>query len=374
MDVIGARIARDYPDSNKGWGVTVERYSDVIIGPDMRTALYVLLSATGMVLLIGCANLANLALARGVARDREVAIRSSLGAGRWRLVRQFLTENVLLAVCGGVLGVAIGFGTMKYLNFLVPPNTLPREADVSMDSRVLLFALGISVLTGLLFGMAPALQATTPELANSMKEGGRGATTGTARRHLSDVLVIAEVSLAFVLLAGSGLMIRSFFRLINVDTGFDSTNVLTMTLRISDQSYPDPAQLNAYLREIQTAVEAVPGVRETALTCAPPLEGACYGMPSRWRAAPSSIARIGKLDSTRWSARPIFTRSGSSCSKAALSAITTGKDRSPPSSSMTVWRSDTSRTRIPSVNASSFSRLFLERPSWAPKSPGRLSA
>jgi putative ABC transport system permease protein len=249
MDVIGARIASQYPDSNKDWGVTVERYSDVIIGPDMRTALYVLLSATAMVLLIGCANLANLALARGAARDREVAIRSSLGAGRWRLIQQFLTKNVLLSVCGGMLGITIGFAMMEYLKFLVPPNSLPREVDIAMNSRVLLFALAVSVLTGLLFGMAPALQATTPELANSMKEGGRGSTTGTARRHLRDALVVTEVSLAFVLLVGSGLMIRSFFRLMNVNTGFDSANVLTMTLPVSDKRYPDPAQLNSYMRE-----------------------------------------------------------------------------------------------------------------------------
>ena len=279
MDVIGARIAREYPDSNKGWGVIVERYSDVIIGPDMRTSLYVLLSATGMVLLIGCANLANLALARGIAREREVAIRSSLGAGRWRLIRQFLTENVLLSVCGGVVGIGIGYATMKYLKFLVPPNSFPREVNVTTDVRVLLFALGISVLTGLLFGMAPALQVTTPELANSMKEGGRGATAGASRRHLRDILVIAEVSLAFMLLVGSGLMIRSFFRLISVDTGFDSSNVLSMSLPMSLQRYPDPVQLNTYMHEIQSAVEAVPGVRETAMTCAPPLQGACYGMP-----------------------------------------------------------------------------------------------
>jgi len=279
MDVIGARIAADFPDSNKSWGVTVERYSDTIIGPDLRTALYVLLSATAMVLLIGCANLANLALARGVSREREVAVRAALGAGRGRLIRQFLTENVLLSVCGGVFGIAIGWATMKYLKALVPPNALPREVDVTMDARVLLFAIGISVLTGLLFGMAPALQATTPELASSMKEGGRGATTGTARRRLRDGMVVAEVSLAFVLLVGSGLMMRSFFRLLSVDPGFDSTNVLTMNLPISDKRYPDPLRLNNYLREIQTAVEAVPGVRETTMSCAPPLQGSCYGMP-----------------------------------------------------------------------------------------------
>lgn len=240
MDVIGARIAHDYPDSNKGWGVVVEKFSDVIVGPEMRTALYVLMSATIMVLLISCANLANLALARGVAREREVSIRASLGASRWRLIRQFLTENVLIALCGGVLGIGIGYVTMRYLNTLVPPNTLPREVQVGMDGRVLLFALAISVLTGLVFGMAPALQATTPDLANSMKEGGRGSTAGAARRRLRDVLVVAEVSVAFVLLVGSGLMMQSFFHLVSVDPGFDSTNILTMSLPTSDKQYPDP--------------------------------------------------------------------------------------------------------------------------------------
>jgi putative ABC transport system permease protein len=279
MDVIGARIARDFPDSNKGWGVVVERYSDVIIGPEMRTALYVLLAATAMVLLISCANLANLALARGVSREREVSIRASVGASRWRLMRQFLTENVLLSLCGGVLGIGIGFVTMRYLNSLLPPNSLPREALVTMDGRVLLFALAISILTGLAFGMAPALQATAPDLAGAMKEGGRGSTGGAAKRRFRDLLVVAEISVAFVLLVGSGLMMRSFFHLVNVDMGFDSTNILTMNLPTSDKLYPDPRQLNNYFREIQTSVEAIPGVRETALTCALPLQGSCYGMP-----------------------------------------------------------------------------------------------
>ena len=279
MDVIGARIARDYPDSNKGWGVVVERYSDVIIGPELRTALLVMMAATGMVLLISCANLANLALARGVAREREVSIRASLGAGRWRLIRQFLTENVLLALCGGVLGIGLGYVTMRYLQTLVPPNALPREVQIGMNTEVLLFAMAISVLTGLAFGMAPALQATSPDLANTMKEGGRGSTAGAARKRVRDLLVVAEVSLAFVLLVGSGLMMRSFFHLVNVDTGFDASNVLTMGLATSDKQYPDPVQLNAYYREIRAAVEAVPGVRETALTCALPLQGSCYGMP-----------------------------------------------------------------------------------------------
>jgi putative ABC transport system permease protein len=279
MNAIGARIEKDFPESNKSWGVVTERYADTLIGPELRTALLVLMTATGLVLLIGCANLANLALARGVSREREVAVRASLGAGRWRLVRQFLTENVLLSLCGGVLGIGIGYGTMKWLQLLVPPFSFAREATIGMDVRVLLFALAISVFTGLLFGLAPAWQATSPDLAGSMKDGGRGTSGAVSRKWLRDTLIVAEVSLAFVLLVGSGLMMRSFFRLLNVDTGLESTNVLTIGMPIATARFPDPARLNLYLREIRTAVEAVPGVRETALSCAPPMQGTCYGMP-----------------------------------------------------------------------------------------------
>ena len=279
MDAVGARIAQAYPDSNKGWGVVVERYEDILIGPEMRTALFTLLAASGMVLLIGCANLANLALARAISREREVAVRASLGAGRWRLVRQFLTDNVVLSACGGVLGIALGYATMRWLKAQVPPFALPREVDVQLDLRVLLFALVISVFTGILFGLAPAIHATAPNLAGSMKEGGRGATAGASRRRLRDVLVVAEVALAFLLLVGSGLLMRSFFRLLNVDQGFDSTNILTAGVPIAASRFPDPAQLNAYLHEIRSAIEAIPGVRESAVTSALPLQGGGYGMP-----------------------------------------------------------------------------------------------
>src|SRR5262249_17670845 len=132
MDAIGVRIEKEFPDSNKGWGVIVERYAETLIGPDLRTALLVLIAATAMVLLIGCANLANLSLARGVAREREVALRASLGAGRGRLVQQFLTENVLLSACGGVLGIGIGYGMMAWLKLLLPPYAFAREVDVAM--------------------------------------------------------------------------------------------------------------------------------------------------------------------------------------------------------------------------------------------------
>jgi putative ABC transport system permease protein len=282
MDAIGARIEKDFPQSNKGWGVIVERYADTIIGPQLRTSLLVLLTATGLVLLIGCANLANLSLARGVSREREVAVRASLGAGRSRLVRQFLTENVLLSLCGGVLGIGVGYGLMRWLQTLIPPFSFAREAEITMDVRVLAFSMALSVFTGVLFGLAPAWQATTPDLSGVMKEGGRG-SSGGSRKILRDALIVTEVALAFVLLVGSGLMMRSFFTLMNAEMGFDGTNVLTMNLPIARERFPDPERLNQYLREIRTVVEAVPGVRETAYSCAPPMRGTCYGMP--WQVA-----------------------------------------------------------------------------------------
>ena len=279
MKAIGARIAHDYPDSNKGWSVAVDPMADTIVGKQLRKQLYVLLAAVGMVLLIGCANLANLTLARSTAREREVAIRVSVGAGRWRLMRQFLTENVLLAMIGGALGVALGYVLMAGLKAAVPPFSLPAEANVQLDARVLLFAAALSLLTGLIFGLAPAIQATRPDLAGSMKEGGRGSGTGAGKHKLRAGLVVTEVALAFLLLVGSGLLIRSFFEIQNVDTGFNSENVITAQLPISEKRFPNADDLNAYLRQVVANVESVPGVRNVALTSALPMQGWGYGMP-----------------------------------------------------------------------------------------------
>lgn len=279
MNAIGARIAHDYPDSNKGWGVAVDPLADTIVGKQLRKSLYVLLAAVGMVLLIGCANLANLTLARSTAREREVAIRASVGAGRWRLVRQFLTENVLLSAIGGVLGIAFGYGLMAGLKAAVPPFSLPAEADITLDARVLLFAAALSILTGLVFGLAPAIQVARSELAESMKEGGRGSGTGAAKHRLRAGLVVTEVTLAFLLLVGSGLLIRSFFEMQNVDTGFNAENVITAGLPVSDKRFPNSDQLSAYLRQIVLNLRSIPGVRDVALTSALPMEGWGYGMP-----------------------------------------------------------------------------------------------
>jgi putative ABC transport system permease protein len=279
MNAIGSRIAHDYPDSNKGWGVAVDRYSDVLMGKSMRQSLYVLLASVLMILLIACANLANLTLARSVERAREVAIRAALGAGRSRLIRQFLTESVLLSCCGGILGIGIGYATMAGLRVAIPPYTFPREVSITMDERVLLFTLAISVLTGIVFGLAPAIHASRASLTASMMESGRGSSTGRTQQRLRSALVITEVALAFVLLTGAGLLIRSFFQIQQVETGFDATNVITAVLPIPEKRYPGAIELNNYLRQIVNRVETVPGVREVALTSALPMRGWGYGMP-----------------------------------------------------------------------------------------------
>jgi len=294
MDAIGKRIENDFPASNKGWGVVVEPYAETLINAQARTIILLLISSTGFLLLIGCANLANLALARGVSREREVVVRASLGAGRWDLIRQFLTENVLLSICGGLFGLVIGYGLMNGMGLMLPAFTLPREVNASMDARVLLFALFVSIATGLLFGMAPALQATKPDLAAAMKEEGRGSSGSAGRRRLRDSLIVAEIALAFMLLVVSGLMMRSFVGLLNIDAGFDSTNVLTMRMPATIEQFPDPEQMNRYLREVRTAVEAVPGVRETAYSCAPPMQGTCYGMPMQ--AANKPLVELARRD------------------------------------------------------------------------------
>ena len=279
MDVVGRRLASTYPESNKGWGVAVDRLADVVIGPELRTAVTVLFAATAFVWLIGCANLANLALARGMARESQMAVRAALGAGRWRLIRQLLLENLVLSLCGGVVGAGVGYAMMKWIQSMVPPSTLPPAVDIGMSASVLLFTLTLAVATGLLFGVAPAAQTTNPSLVNPLKEGGVGTTRVSPARRLHGVLVVGEIALAFVLLVASGLLLRSVYKLLDIDPGFESTNVLTATLPIEQQQHPDPVELNAYLGSISDALQAVPGVRQTAMTSALPLQGWGYGVP-----------------------------------------------------------------------------------------------
>jgi len=272
METIGAGIAAQYPDSNKGIGVAVNPYIDQVVQPELRRSLWVLLAAVGAVLLIGCANLANLTLARGTDREQEIAIRSALGARRLRLVRQLLTESTLLGILGAMAGLALGNAFMHGIKLWLPPDMLPPQANVGMDYGVLLFTMVIGILTGILSGLAPALNGTRPDLARSLKESGRTSAGSTSHR-MKTGLLVAEVALSFVLLAGAGLLIRSFNRLASLNTGVDTTNVLALDLPMPLTEFTNSTALTNYLKEVTEKVRSVPGVREAAITNKPPMEG-----------------------------------------------------------------------------------------------------
>src|SRR6266498_3268662 len=215
MDTIGANLEQQYNDSNAGNGVGVRPLLEVFVS-DIRRALWVLFAAVGFVLLIACANIANLLLARATARQKEMAIRAAMGAGRWRIARQLLTESVLLSLIGGSLGLLVARWGIQLILY-ISPNAIPRSREINLDWKVLAFTLGIAFLTGILFGLVPALQAGVVDVHETLKETGRG----TTRRHwLRSSLVVVEVATTLVLLIGAGLMIRSFYRLQKVDAGF----------------------------------------------------------------------------------------------------------------------------------------------------------
>ncbi len=279
MSGIAARIAKAYPESNKGWGITLDRHQDRFVDEHLRNSLWIMLAAVAAVLLIGCVNLANLLLVRASARDREVAVRSAVGASSPQLVRQFLTESLLLSLAGGCLGICVAMVFLRLLLFSLPPFYLPPEAEVSLDLRALLFTAALIVSTGVLFGVAPALQATRVDPGGALKEAGRSSTSSAAGLRLRGLLIVSEVALAFILLAGAGLLIRSFYQLQQVDTGFNSTNVITMWLPMDDKQYTQANQISQYYREILDSLQAVPGIRDAASTSALPLQGWGYGMP-----------------------------------------------------------------------------------------------
>jgi putative ABC transport system permease protein len=279
MDVIARRLAIAHPESNKDWGVAVDRLADVVVSPQLRTAVTVLFAATALVLLIGCANLASLALARGVSMEGERAVRAALGASRWRLVQQVLIENLALALCGGVVGLGVGYVLMKWILSLIPPYALPPAADVRLDTAVLLFSLAVSLVAGLLFGAVPAVRVTRASLSHALKDGGQGTTVVGRGRRVHGAFVVVEVALAFVLLVASGVLMRSVVELLEIDPGFTAANVLTSSLPIRQEQHPDTRELNTYVASLRAAVESVPGVRDTAVASALPLQGWGFGVP-----------------------------------------------------------------------------------------------
>ena len=271
MSSVAANLARAYPQADKNSGITLISLKQNMVG-DIAALLYVLLAAVGFVLLIACVNIANLLLARSTGRTREFAIRAALGASRARMVRQLLNESVLLSFAGGLIGLILAaWGTRAAIAIL--PQALPRAGNVGLDSSVLLFTLGISLLAGILFGLAPALKTSQRNLAETLKEGGRGSSG--ARHRLQGIFVIAETALALILLVGAGLMIRSLVALWNVNPGFNPHNVLTFGV-----AYPPslagapPDEVRNGMRQLEAGLEAVPGVRAASLTIgSQPMQG-----------------------------------------------------------------------------------------------------
>jgi putative ABC transport system permease protein len=278
MDAVAANIATAYPKSNKGWGAIVHPLQNDFLPKERIQTLWILLGAVGFVLLIACVNVANLLLAKGTTRQKEVALRAALGASRRNIFTQFLTENLLLALTGGVVGIGVGVVALRGLVAIMPMNTLPSEADLSLNIPVLLFSLAASTLAGLLFGCAPAWYATRVDPAEALKEGGRSGT-GAGRHRLRRVLVVGEFALALTLLTGAGLAIHSFWNLTRVDLGVETTHIQTFYLPVPDARPKDPRQITAYYQQMLASIKAVPGVLDASASSGLPLEGAGFGMP-----------------------------------------------------------------------------------------------
>jgi putative ABC transport system permease protein len=261
MSALATRLGEIYPDADKDSGVALVPLKENLVG-DVQPFLLLLLAAVGFVLLIACANVANLLLARSNGRTREFAIRTAMGASRVRMIRQILTECVLLAFAGGMIGLLLAaWGTRVAIKML--PDVLPRAEEVSLDSRVLFFTLVASLVAGILFGLVPALKTSGSEIHETLKEGGRG---GSGARHRAQGTIVAvEMALAVVLLTGAGLMIRSLAKLWNISPGFNAENVLTFGLAASQPLGDTPAGVRASLRQLQHQVAAVPGVHAVAL-------------------------------------------------------------------------------------------------------------
>jgi predicted permease len=271
LDAFSRRMAETYPNINAGLSFTLKPLRDLYAG-DVRPYLWLLLAAVGFVLLIACANVINLLLARSLAREREIAIRTALGAGRSRLIRQLLTESLLLAVVGGLAGLATGWGWVKLLRSLVRAE-MPAWITIDIDWRVLVFTMAVSILTGLMAGLAPALQASKPNLNELLKEGAKG-SQGAARRQLRKALVVAEIALALVLLVGAGLMVRSFLRLQQTELGFEPDNLLTMRVALPWRKYNDaqgPERQKQFYQQLLERLAALPGVESAAVTSNLPL-------------------------------------------------------------------------------------------------------
>src|ERR1700691_5899686 len=278
MNAVTRHIADIYPKSNKGWGASVEPLKNDFLDRDVRTALLLLLGAVAFVLLIACANVANLLMARATTRQKEVAVRASLGASRQRLFSQFLAESIVLAFVGGALGVALAWGLLHVIVAIMPPFTLPSEADVRLNVPVLLFTVVATLFAGVLFGSVPAWQAARMNLNEVLKEGGRSAVAA-GRHGFRRTLVIAEFALALSLLAGGGLAIHSLWNVAHVDLGFRSDHLLTFDLPVTKGRLTCPVQITTFYRQALEKIQALPGVTFVSASEGAPLQGVRFGLP-----------------------------------------------------------------------------------------------
>ena len=272
---LASALEREYPGTNRD--VTVTPLRDLVVG-DVRPALFVLLGAVGFVLLLACANVAHMLLARGAARAHELTIRTAVGASRTRIVRQLLTESLLLGVVGGVLGLVLAAWATRALVALGGVG-LPRAGEIGLDGRVIAFTVLVTLATGLIFGIAPALQASRPKLAETLRESGRSATGGARQNRLRDLLVASEFALAVVLLAGAGLAIRTFVALRDIDPGFDPRGVVTMVVSYTGSSIGMPGRRAEFMEQLLARVRTLPGVGRASAINHVPIVGDLWGAP-----------------------------------------------------------------------------------------------
>jgi putative ABC transport system permease protein len=284
MSTIAARLEQQYPDFNKTWSVNVVPLRTQFTG-EVRKPLLILLGAVGFVLLIACANVANLLLARASARRKEIAVRAGLGANRWRIARQLLTESVLLSLIGGALGVLVAWWGTKALVALSPPALIDLQR-VTVNVPVLLFTLGLSLLTGIVFGLAPALQATRFDLQGALKEGGKNVGGAAGGHHLRNAFVVTQVALALVLLVGAGLLVRSFNRLQSVDPGFNSQNLLTVRVSVPFAKYDTDQKRIDFFQQAMAQLRSIPGVQSVGAINTAPFTGLYSGTTVEVAGAP----------------------------------------------------------------------------------------
>jgi putative ABC transport system permease protein len=294
MDIIAHRLAATYPNNYpKQFTVTAVSWVDSIVG-QFKTTLYTLAAAVGLLLLIACSNVANMLLARATAREKEMALRVSLGATRWRLVRQLLIESLLLAAGGAVVGCLFAYGGVKAVTLLIPDGFIPREAVIRLNTPVLIFSVTVAILTTLVFGLVPAMQTVRRDMVDALKDTGKGVSGGFRRGRLRSVLVVSEVALSLLLLVGAGLLIRSFVSLQTVDLGFNPDNILVARIPLPRGQYTSAAEKQRFFRTLLDRVHALPGVVvATETTTLPPYGG-----------IGTDLEIVGKTHTEKW--RAIF--------------------------------------------------------------------